>query len=508
MVKYRRKDEVVEKAIAKGAIVNVLGTVGKAMMPVLFILITRMYGPAIMGLFYLVYTFIDMVVSMTVSGFNDGMVMFLSRDIDEGEEKETLLYSIVANGFVVSILISIVLISAAHLGGIELLKSKYRQPEVLDMLKYLVWSLPFVFTPILAIAATKSLMIMKWDAIILGFFRPFFLILFSTGFYFFNPTLVSLAHAYLLSAIVVALISLVVFYRYFSYRKLFQQIVHFRFYRPLITFAIPQNLNMTFNTFITNLDVVMLGYFQYSPQSIAFYAMGAQIVRNLRQVKLAFSSSYAPIIARLHVKKKYQEMNDTFSMVSRWTSVIGFPIALLIVLFRNELVQVFHPSFTSDTTFMIVLLVPPLISCTIGLSANILVMTGHSTFNMANSVLSAAINGTLNYILIPRYGLVGAAVATGISALLITLMILLEVRILEKVSLKLSQIYRPYVAILLPIALLVLGERILNISATWQRVVASLIVLAVYVGMLSLLKQKSDPSQKRLSLMEKLKSIM
>ena len=51
---------------------------------------------------------------------------------------------------------------------------------------------------------------------------------------------------------------------------------------------------MTFNSFINNLDVMMLSYFGVSPELIGFYGMGAQIVINLRQVRLVFSGAYAP----------------------------------------------------------------------------------------------------------------------------------------------------------------------------------------------------------------------
>ncbi|HRZ79539.1 MAG TPA: oligosaccharide flippase family protein, partial [bacterium] len=348
--------------IAKGAFVNILGAAGKGLIPVYFILITRLYGPETMGLFYMIYVMVDMAVSLTVSGLNDGVVMFTSR-FAVSEENESKVYDIIANGFVISLAISVLIIVFAYFGGPELILMKYPDKNVVNSVQSIVWSLPFVVIPVIVVSATKSHLTMKWDAILLGFLRSFALIIFSVLFYFTGTGLGGLIWAFNISAVVVTVCSLIVFGFYFDYGKLFKSVLSFRVSMPLVKFSIPQNLNMTFNTFITNVDVVMLGFFGVAPQIIAFYGMGSQIVRAIRQVKLAFSGSYSPVIARMYGQGDIEKMNFSFSMVSRWTTMISFPLALIVIMFRNELLRLFHPSFTSDTTFMLLLLAPPLLSC-------------------------------------------------------------------------------------------------------------------------------------------------
>ncbi len=479
MVKYNQKSGSHEQHIAKGALVNVLGTIGKASFPALFILVARLYGPELLGIFFMVYKILDIISSITVSGINDGMIMFLSRDIDNHRETEKRLYTIMANGFVLSLSIATIVIGAAYFGGLNFIKAWYPQPQVIDALKFLVWSIPFIFIPILVVSATKSLMIMKYDALIMGFLKPFSLTLLAVVFYFFSPGLPSLLQSYFCTMVIMTVVSLYVFGKHFSFRTLFNHIIRFRIFKPLIFFAVPQNINITFTTFITNIDILMLGYFNISPEMIGFYGMGAQIVRNLREVKLAFSGAYAPIIARLHTLKDSAKMSETFSMVSRWTSSIGFPIALLIAIFRDELIQIFHPSYTHDTTFMVVLLVPPLISCTIGLSANILVMTGHSGWNLFNSVFSTTLNGILNWFLIQKFGLTGAAIASAIASTTVTLIIMAEIKVKTGTTLLLRRIYKPYLAIAPSIAAVFTLSIYLPDTFT-AKIVLSVAALAVY----------------------------
>jgi O-antigen/teichoic acid export membrane protein len=444
-----------DRAIARGAGVNVLGTIGKALLPVFFILIGRLYGAENLGIFYMAYVFLEIVASLTVSGINDGVLMFASRVVDD-PEKEDELYRVFANGFVITLLISALLIAVSQFGGPALITRYYDNAELLPALQLMILSLPFMVVTIVIIAATKSKIIMKWEAILQGFLRPALLLGMATVGYFIAPTIQTLAWCYLLTWIGLALVSLWVFSRHFSYAKLARQLARFRLSGAMIGFAIPQNLNMTFSTFITNVDVMMLGYFGFKAELIGFYGMGAQIVRNVRQVKLAFSGAYAPVIARLHAKNDTDAMNASFSMLSRWTTTLALPIAFSVVFFRQELIQLFHGSFTGDTTFMLWILIPPLLSCSVGFSGNIIVMTGHSLWNLINSVSVAGLNVLFNYWLIPDHGLEGAAVATALAALIFSVAQLVEARMLVGARLLVGQIYKPWLAAV-PATLIAVG---------------------------------------------------
>lgn len=438
----------ISSTIAKGALVNTLGIVGKIASPLLFIVITRLYGPDIMGSFYLAFTMMSMMTALTVSGFRSGVLMFASRFHESKDADEKDLYGIFANAVVISLSVAFLLVVLVFFAGEPLLKDRYPQPVLWESLRLMVWALPLNVIPPLVIAATRSLMIMKWDAVIDAFLVPFSLLVYAVVFFFITPGIRGLMISYLLSGVTVAAVSLIVFCRYFSFFKLLRAVFKARLLKKFIWFSLPESLNMTFNQFITNLDVVMLGYFSFKPEVIGFYAMGAQIVRNLRQVKLAFSGIYAPIIARLHKRGDLEGISHSFSMVSRWTSMLGFPAAMLIFLFKDELLLIFHSSFTGDSSFMAILLIPPLLSCIVGLSGNILVMTGRSFWNLTNSLSVAGINAVLNYFLIPEYGLTGAATATACAAVIVSSMCMVEVYFLVGARLVLKRIYKPYAAAL------------------------------------------------------------
>lgn len=441
--------KTINRTIARGAVVNILGAVGKLATPVFFIVITRLYGPDVMGIFYLVYAMMNVITSLTAGGLDDGVILFASKLHEADPEKRgAALYQILANGFVAALAISALLILLARAGGADVILSRYPQAGVLDAVRYAVFSLPFYVIPVICVSATKALVIMRWEACIQGFLLPVALLAFAVGFYVVTPTLDGLLHAYLAAGMLTTAVSLAVFGRYFSFGRLFGAMRHLRPSKPLFLFALPQNLNMTFNTFIGHLDVVMLGYFAFEPKAVGFYAMGAQIIRNIRQIKLAFAGIYSPIISRLFHRRDTEGITHTFSMISRWVSTAALPAAFLVVLYRDELVRLFHPTFTADTRFMLLLIVPPLLSCTLGLAGNILVMTGHSTWNLINSLSAAAVTAGFAWLWIPAFGLMGAAAATVAGAVIVSAMQLIEAYFLTRSRVLVSKIYKPYLAIL------------------------------------------------------------
>ena len=115
-------------------------------------------------------------------------------------------------------------------------------------------------------------------------------------------------------------------------------------------------------------------------------------------------------------------------------------------MFRQDLLRIFHSSYTSDATFMLLLLVPALLNCSIGLAGNLIAMTGHSLWNLANSMAIAGVGLIFNALLIPRYGVLGAAGASALAGTLIYFLVLLEARLVLGTTLAWKGNYKPLLA--------------------------------------------------------------
>lgn len=491
-----------DRAVNRGAAVNFLGTLGKTLIPVFFILITRMFGPEVMGIFVLAYVALETVAGLTVAGVNDGVLMFASRVIDDPDRRDEL-YDVLANAFVISLVIVLLLIVLSRVGdGALVHRLSPEHPELVPALRIMILGLPFYVCAIIVISATKALMVMTWDALIIGFLRPFLLLVGALVCSVAAPTVEGLAWAYFLASFGIGLASVFVFARYFSFSELRHRLLHFRFSWPLVRFSIPQNLNLTFNTFITNLDVMMLSAFRFPPATVGLYGVGAQIVNNLRLVRTGFSGAFAPVITRLHARGDREGLSASYTRVSRLSLSLVLPIAIAIIVHRDDLLGLFHESFHGEAGFMLVLLGVPLISCVVGMAGSIIVMTGHSQWNLLNSFLVTGLNFVLNYLLIPLYGVFGAALATLCSSSVVAILQVIEVQVLVGARLDLRSAATPLLAALPAAAIMATFYTLVPDSTLLGRLATTALSLGSYALVAAALGILPSRSQRRLTRVE------
>ncbi len=430
---------------------NFLGLVAKLSHPLLFLVLTWLFGPVLMAGYFLAVFIGEVASSVVASGFVDATTIFGSHHADEDAEDAAAsarLYQVLGNAFVFTLGASAVVVLLAHLGAEPLVRALYPEHEGLaPALVLLGWSMPLLSFAQIAIAATKARMRMEYDAVILGFVLPVALLGTSVVAWWLDAGLVGLLWAHLATQGLVALLAAWALGRHFDIGRIVRATVRPSLNGRMLGFALPQSLNMTFNRYITRLDVMMLAAFAIPAVEVAYYATAALLISNLRQIKIIFSSSLAPVLARHHGAGEREAFEAVLGRVSRWTTTLIVPALVLVAVLRDDIMGFVDPRYAGDSRFMLFLLVPPFLSCAFGLAGNCITYCGHSRWTLLNSTLVALLNTGFNLLLIPSYGLWGAAVATALSAALVCALQLVELRMLERVSLRWRDVYKPHVGL-------------------------------------------------------------
>jgi O-antigen/teichoic acid export membrane protein len=176
-------------------------------------------------------------------------------------------------------------------------------------------------------------------------------------------------------------------------------------------------------------DRVMLGILGTSTD-VGIYNIAFLISNILALVFMGFNASFAPVISELYHNDRIRELKSLYSSLTRSILVIILPAFCWLVGFGDDLLNVFGGEFRVGYAALIILSVGVVVRCTVGTVGTMLVMSGHQRFNAANIVVVTAMNVVLNLFLIPRYGLLGAAIATAVSVSVIDAVGLIEVRLL------------------------------------------------------------------------------
>jgi O-antigen/teichoic acid export membrane protein len=128
----------------------------------------------------------------------------------------------------------------------------------------------------------------------------------------------------------------------------------------------------------------------------------------------SISTVAAPRMAALYAAGETDEL-QRFVRLCAWAGLaFALPIALCFALFGRPLLLLFGPDFVVGQPALLVLLLGLMVNAATGSVAHLLYMTGHHFTCLRLYAAIAAATLLLHVILIPRFGIMGAAVTTSL----------------------------------------------------------------------------------------------
>lgn len=161
-------------------------------------------------------------------------------------------------------------------------------------------------------------------------------------------------------------------------------------------------------------DIVMLGA-MLGAEEAGLFAAANRLAYLLLYVTVAIEVIMAPIMSRLYDSGEKDRLQSIITKTVRVAFIIILPFGLILVLGGDYVLAVFGQDFIAAQGVLIILAVATMIVVAAGSGRLLLGMTGHE--KTVAFVLSAAslANLVLNVLLIPKFGLEGAAYATAFS---------------------------------------------------------------------------------------------
>lgn len=234
-----------------------------------------------------------------------------------------------------------------------------------------------------------------------------------------------------------------------------------------------------FRALVFSFDVLVLG-FLLTPRDVGRYTASYRLVFLLLAIAVAIYTAYLPAYARAASLKDGQ-LSDLVNRSLQLAAVVGIPLAAGgMVLAEPLLALLFGAGYVAGAGALRWLLLSVALIFLYGGTRNVLVVFGHTRTDLAIVAAAAAVNVVLNLLLIPRYGIEGAALVTALSEAFILVCLVWAVRRCA-VRVRLAWLARPLLAALVMVAVLLFGVPELPLG---QRLVVG---AAVYLGGLLLL---------------------
>ena len=408
--------------IIKGSLINSLGIVTNAVSPALVLVLARYFPQKEFGLFISLQLFVLTVSKLFALGFDKGLMWFIPKRQQDKSEYQMALYGSINRSLLFAATGCVVLVLLIYSGVLDRFETFSRLPRGVVAL-CLCNIVPFVVLQI-GEGAFEAIRMPHIKILINRFLVNTLFPIFAILCHLLGLSYFSLAIGYTFANILGIVIYVFLLRRYFSKWR-----AQLAVPRQLRVYSYPLMFADVIGGMLLRLDIWMILAI-LGPKEAAVYSVMVVLSNGIKMVRQNFDPLLVTVISKMNRSRIQNELKDTFSFSINTITTIQFVIALFILFIPKEVLAIAGRDYTTAPIALTVLVIGNLLNGLFGGSGLILRGIGKSALMMYINVATLAINFGGNLLLISRFGLVGAAMASVFSLLFQNLCFIVAVKII------------------------------------------------------------------------------
>ena len=175
-------------------------------------------------------------------------------------------------------------------------------------------------------------------------------------------------------------------------------------------FTAPRGLQSIVQIALQRLDIVLVAAL-IGPKEAAVYAAVTRFLVFGQLGAQAITAAVQPQLGARLFAGDIPGAGRVYQVSTCWLILLTWPIYLSLVVFSRQIPAFFGRGYDAGATVLVILGCAMLVATGAGLVDVVLAMAGRTTWTLGNSVLALIVDVTLNLILLPRIGIMGAAIA-------------------------------------------------------------------------------------------------
>lgn len=401
--KYFKYNSDVQEIILKAGFTVPVKIFGMLFGIVLSITIAKHLGAAGLGIINIANGLLSILLTISIFGFSTAMLRETSVLYERNKFRDiaSVLSSVKLFGIISSGILGLSLIIFSNYLSINI----YQHPKLDIILK--IYSIILVFQLLTrfncaAIKGTRNI----WQSI---FFSELFHKLVATILIyiiiFTNKTIdiIIVVVCFAIAHIVTFIVSQIYWGKKFNYKNGGQNKL-----KNLSKIAIPLFFSNASNLNYAIL-VLILGYF-VTKTDIGVFSIAMQIGIIINLSLNVILPSASPKFAALYYTSETKELQITVTKLSRILLISSIIQILIIIIFGSKILAIWGTEFAEGYLVLVILSIGQFFKVSFGCSGSLLKMAGQEKLFARISIYSAILNMILLILLIPIFGLLGAAV--------------------------------------------------------------------------------------------------
>ncbi len=386
--------------------ITLLSYIIKLSNPVLLIIVIRWYGAEIFGVFAVVTALLAVMQRVCLLGLDRGLLFWIPRQPPD-QERSGLLPTLLITSTTSTLL------ALATMAALAPWIAEWADhPEVVDSLRLMALGLvPMTLLEVLVSAAVAKRRIEAHVIVKEGVVSQV-LVLTALALHALGFGAVGLPIAFTVSYAVGLVSVLWVVRRGFAGSQWVGS--RTRPPRELMRYSLGMWVAEIFGMGFHHLDVLMLAAFT-DPITVGVYRGGLQLAQQVSAVRASFQPLITAVVAEIGLKNHPERIRQSFSHAVIMVLALQMPLVALIFAFAAWILPVLGPGFAAGTVPSLILTVAFLVYGSFGMAGQIVQGYGYTRLEALNVGFGLSVGLVAHAVLIPQFGIHGAAIAAALA---------------------------------------------------------------------------------------------
>ncbi len=369
------------------------------------VVLARLLGAQQYGLYNLALVSATLIASFAVLGLDVGLVRFIAIMVSRRDQSG--LSAVLRLGILVPLAFSVVAASSLFYAAEPLALNWFGDASLIPLLQVAGLLIPFLVWNNLGEAVLRGFHQLGLAVLINSFLQPALRFVCVWLVVLFWASALGGLTTYLLAVIASSILFLLVVKPYLSFGETRPTA---QLARELMGFSLPVYLSDIAGAIGVSAQTFLLGAWG-TLSGVGIFAIAGQLAMIGRFFHGSLVMATMPIISEMYDRGAREDLGRLFRATSKWSLTLNLPLFLILWIFPSQLLNFFGASFVEGTLTLQILALSTLVDTGTGIGGALLTMTGHTRLTLFNTIVSTLLSVGLGVLLIPRLGLVGAALA-------------------------------------------------------------------------------------------------
>lgn len=441
------------------------------------IIIGRNFGPEVYGLFSLATMLLIFIVAFFSFGLPEGLVRFIPFFRGKNQKKE--ISYIIKRSF--SILLSVSLLGALLLFFLAkpISLGLFHNVNLIPFLRIAAFTIPFFMMANFYLAILRAYEFIGIYSLILNFLQNFMKVISILFFIFLGIKNNVAMYSYFIGILAMFLGA------YYACDKYAKAIVEGNLekskkkevIKSLFSYSWPLTLLGVASFALYWIDSFTIGYFK-NAADVGFYNAAIPLAALLMVAPDLIIQLFFPLVTKEYSKKNHKLIEELSKQVTKWIFIVNLPFVLIMLLFPGAIINLFFgETYLVAEQALRLLAFGSLFGSLSIVPSHLISMIGRSKLMLVNISFMLGLNFILNIILVPKYGINGAAFSTMVIFIALSSIYFFQTKyFLSFIPLRRKMI-NIFLASLIPLLLVFVLKRLISLSFITVIILGALFIL-------------------------------